>query len=93
MKRTTNEILKLKNMPAAQGLQDMMNKLLNKLEDLRIKEQGYIDDLTFYQLQYRAYLYGELKSQESVLYKQLALRKGEDVNIFPYTVDEEINNG
>lgn len=93
MKRTTSEILKLKNMPAAQGLQDMMNKLVNKLEDLRIEEQGYVDDLTFYQLQYRAYLYGELKPQEAVLYKQLALRKGEDANKFPYTVDEEINNG
>lgn len=93
MKRTTSEILHLKNMPAAQGLQDEMNKLVNKLEDLRIEEQGYIDDLTYYQLQYKAYLYGELKSQESVLYKQLALRKGEDCNKFPYTVDEEVKNG
>lgn len=89
MRRISQEILKLKNMPAAEGLRQSMTDVMDKLETLRIEEQDLVDALTVFQLQYKAYLYGELKSEEAVLLKQLCLKRGEDCNKFPYTVEED----
>lgn len=86
MKRTASEIIKLKSMPAAQGLIKEIDSLVDKLENLRIEEQELVDTLSFYQLQYKVYLHGEISEQEAIMYKMIGLKLGEDVSKFPYTV-------
>lgn len=86
MKRTASEIIKLKSMPAAQGLIKEIDHLVDKLENLRIEEQELVDMLTFYQLQYKIYLHGEISEQEAMMYKMIGLKLNEDTSKFGYTI-------
>lgn len=90
--RTAKEILQAKQMPCALGLVEEMNKLTDKLETMQIEQQEVVDELTYNQLCYKAYLHMELHESEAFLYKTLCRKLGKDEDKFKFSVIEEQKN-
>lgn len=90
--RSSKEIIKAKQTPVAQSLVEEMAKITDKLEDLQLEQQDYVDLLTYNQLCYKAYLHLELFESEAILYKQLCKKLGKNERAFTFSVVQPDKN-
>lgn len=66
MTRTLDEIMKARQLPKALEIRTKINEQIEKLEELKEQSDIVMAWLNFYQLQHKAYTYGELTSEEAV---------------------------